>query len=72
MSDETHTALGFSGRIVEAGREHGISGPNQVVIDVGGGKCITISGMSDTVVRSFARNLYQHVSVDVAVHADTL
>lgn len=56
----------FSGRIIECGRS--TDGQNEVVIDVGRGQHIKVSGISDTVVKSFARNLYKHASIEVTIH----
>lgn len=57
----------ISGRIVEAGRGGGV---NQVSVDCGHGHYITISGMSDTVCKSFAANLYKYVLIEFGVRDD--
>lgn len=57
----------ISGRIIEAGRGGSI---NSVTVDCGHGHCITLSGMSDTVTKQFAANLYKYVLIEFGVQHD--
>lgn len=68
MSTLTEDPGSVGGRILECGREKG--GRNEVVIEVGRGQNITISGLSDTVTKQFAMNLYKYVLVTFGVQHD--
>lgn len=65
-TEETVPAL--SGRVCEVGRDEG--GRSEVYIDLGRGEQIKVSGLSDAVAKSFARNLYKHVSVEFTIHEE--
>lgn len=65
---EENVSIGdIGGRIVEAGRP---GGKNFVTIDCGHGHHIEISGMSDTVTKQFAANLYKYVLIEFGVQHD--
>jgi len=68
MVTSTDVAVGdITGRIVEAGRP---GGKNFVTIDCGHGHCIELGGMSDTVTKQFAANLYRYVTISFEVQKD--
>lgn len=58
----------LTGRVVEVGR--GGDTRNSVSIDAGHGQIIMIDGISDTVTKQFAANLYKYVSIEVTVQND--
>lgn len=55
------------GRITECGRENGV---NEVSVDCGRGLIIKISGLSDTVTKEFAMNLYRPVLIEFGVQSE--
>lgn len=65
MSSEDPGSVG--GRIIECGRNLGV---NEVVIEVGRGQMIKILGLSDTVTKQFAANLYKYVQIRFGVQHD--
>lgn len=65
MTAETVPSL--TGRIIEVGRSGSMS---EVVIDVGRGELVKISGFSDTVAKALARGLYKHVKLEFEVYGD--
>ena len=59
---------GVSGRIIDCGRE--TTGENQVTVYCGQGQHITIRGLSDTVTKKFAENLYRAIMIEFEVRDD--
>lgn len=52
-------------RVTEVGREGACS---QIRLDVGRGQIITITGLSDTVAKQFAMNLFRPVTMSFEAH----
>jgi len=52
------------GRIVEVGRN---DGKNEVIVDLGRGQQVTVSGFSDDMARTFGRSLYKPMRIEFGV-----
>lgn len=65
MGEREEQIFPVTARVCEVGREGGIS---MVKLDVGRGHVITITGISDTLVKQFARSLFKPVTVSFEVH----
>lgn len=46
------------------------AGKNEVAIEIAADQVVRIEGISDTVVKRFAMNLYKNVSIEVHVYAE--
>lgn len=56
----------LTGRITEVGR--GADGQNEAVFDIGRGQLVTLRGMSDTVTKALAVNIFKFARIEVTVH----
>ena len=58
--------MNIIGKVIEVGKADCVppgSNGNEVVIEVAKGQLVRVSGISDTVLRMLAGNLFEHVSL---------
>lgn len=67
MSKEAPTPPDIVGRILEVGRDGAF---NEVIVDVGRGARIRVSGFSDDMAKAFGRNLFKPITMEFTVHEE--